>query len=128
MYSNKNAPPPFLAAATGKPTKLPMPTAEPAAASTKPILDENWSGLFCMAARFPQHNKDKKLGMFAELYDRHVLPTLLDFACGMKAINRQRQKVVPKATGLVLEIGIGTGLNMRHYDASKVEKIMEKFI
>jgi len=64
------------------------------------------------------------LGLLAKLYDRHVLPTLLDFACGMKAINRQRQKVVPKATGLVLEIGIGTGLNMRHYDAGKVEKII----
>ena len=64
------------------------------------------------------------MGLFAELYDRHVLPTLLDFACGMKAINRQRQKVVPKATGQVLEIGIGTGLNMRHYNADKVEKII----
>ena len=64
------------------------------------------------------------MALFAELYDRHVLPTLLDFACGMKAINRQRQKVVPKATGKVLEIGIGTGLNMRHYDAAKVEKII----
>lgn len=64
------------------------------------------------------------MGLLAKLYDRHVLPTLLDFACGMKAINRQRQKVVPKATGLVLEIGIGTGLNMRHYDAAKVEKII----
>ncbi|HEX4879815.1 MAG TPA: class I SAM-dependent methyltransferase [Limnobacter sp.] len=64
------------------------------------------------------------MSKLAELYDRHVLPTLLDFACGMKAINRQRQKVVPKATGQVLEIGIGTGLNMRHYDAAKVQKLI----
>lgn len=64
------------------------------------------------------------MGLIASLYDRHVLPGLLDMACGMKAIKRQRQKVVPKATGQVLEIGIGTGLNMRHYDAAKVEKII----
>lgn len=63
------------------------------------------------------------MGLFANLYDRHVLPGLLDCACGMKAINRQRQKVVPKASGKVLEIGIGTGLNMKHYDADKVESL-----
>src|SRR5690554_5691721 len=34
----RKAPPPPLVAATGKPTKLPMPTAEPAAARTNPSL------------------------------------------------------------------------------------------
>jgi ubiquinone/menaquinone biosynthesis C-methylase UbiE len=63
------------------------------------------------------------MGMFSNWYDRHVLPGLLDCACGMKAINRQRQKVVPRASGRVLEIGIGTGLNMKHYDASKIESL-----
>ena len=57
------------------------------------------------------------------LYDRYLLPYLLDFACGMKDIGRQREKVVPQAAGKVLEIGIGTGLNMAHYDKGKVEKI-----
>lgn len=57
------------------------------------------------------------------VYDRYLLPYLLDFACGMKDIGRQRDKVVPQAAGKVLEIGIGTGLNMQHYDKSKVEKI-----
>ena len=41
----------------------------------------------------------------------------------MKAITRQRAKVVPKAHGRVLEIGIGTGLNLTHYDASKVDTL-----
>ncbi len=57
-------------------------------------------------------------------YDRHILPTLLDFACGVKPVRRQREKVVPLATGRVLEIGIGTGLNMAYYDKSKVGKII----
>lgn len=62
--------------------------------------------------------------MIAELYDRHVLPYMIDFACGMKAMSRQRNKLVPKATGNVLEIGIGTGLNMRFYDRQKVKSLI----
>ncbi len=57
-------------------------------------------------------------------YERHILPYLLDFACGMKAVGRQREKVVPLAEGRVLEVGIGTGLNMQYYDKSRVGKII----
>jgi ubiquinone/menaquinone biosynthesis C-methylase UbiE len=57
-------------------------------------------------------------------YDRHILPYLLDIACGIKPVRRQREKVVPLAEGRVLEVGIGTGLNMQHYDRSKVTKIV----
>lgn len=57
-------------------------------------------------------------------YDRHVLPYLLDFACGLSPIARQRRKVIPQATGRVLEIGIGTGLNLAFYDRAKVERLV----
>lgn len=57
-------------------------------------------------------------------YDRHVLPYVLDIACGMKAVRQQREKVVPLARGRVLEIGIGTGLNLAHYDRTKVQRIV----
>ena len=64
------------------------------------------------------------MGKIAELYDQYLLPSLIDMACGMKAIGKQRAKVVHKAQGTVLEIGIGTGLNMRYYDSTKVEKLI----
>jgi ubiquinone/menaquinone biosynthesis C-methylase UbiE len=57
-------------------------------------------------------------------YDRHVLPRLLDFSCGMKAIRKQREKVVPSARGRVLEVGIGSGLNLAHYDLGKVQTLI----
>lgn len=56
-------------------------------------------------------------------YDRYLLPYLLDLACGIRPVTRQRDKVVPLAKGKVLEIGMGTGLNVSHYDAHKVSKI-----
>lgn len=64
------------------------------------------------------------MGRIVELYERHVLPHVLDIACSMRAFARQREKVVPLAKGVVLEIGIGTGLNIRHYNASAVSKII----
>lgn len=56
-------------------------------------------------------------------YDRYCLPLLLDFACGMKPIRKQREKILPLARGQILEVGIGTGLNLAHYDPAQVEKI-----
>lgn len=56
-------------------------------------------------------------------YERHILPRALDYACGMSAVGRMRQLVVPRAQGRVLEVGIGTGLNMRYYDQSRVTHI-----
>jgi ubiquinone/menaquinone biosynthesis C-methylase UbiE len=57
-------------------------------------------------------------------YERRLLPWLLDFACGIRPVWRQRQKVVPLATGRVLEIGIGTGLNLEHYDKTQVGQVV----
>jgi ubiquinone/menaquinone biosynthesis C-methylase UbiE len=57
-------------------------------------------------------------------YERHVLPYLIDIACGLRAVRRQRRKVVPSAHGTVLEIGIGTGLNLEHYDKARIERVV----
>jgi len=57
-------------------------------------------------------------------YERHVLPWLVDLACSVRPVRRQRRKVVPLAKGRVLEIGIGTGLNLEHYDKARIERLV----
>jgi ubiquinone/menaquinone biosynthesis C-methylase UbiE len=57
-------------------------------------------------------------------YDKHVMPRFINCACGTKPIMKQREKVVPLARGTVLEIGIGTGLNLPLYDASVVDRVI----
>lgn len=56
-------------------------------------------------------------------YARHILPRCLDKACGIGPIEKQRAKIVPLARGRVVEIGIGSGLNLPHYDPARVSSI-----
>jgi len=56
-------------------------------------------------------------------YARHILPCCLDKACGIGPIEKQRVKIIPFAKGDVLEIGIGSGLNLPHYDPSHVNSV-----
>ena len=56
-------------------------------------------------------------------YEDRILPRMLDFACGAGPILKQREKVVPFAEGRILEVGMGSALNLPFYDASRVEMV-----
>ena len=56
-------------------------------------------------------------------YQRHVLPHLISFAMSDKDLVAYRERVVSAALGRVLEIGIGSGLNVPFYRDS-VEEII----
>jgi len=48
-------------------------------------------------------------------YDRWILPRLVDIAMRNKEATRYRSQIVPHARGTVLEIGVGSGLNLPFY-------------
>jgi ubiquinone/menaquinone biosynthesis C-methylase UbiE len=48
-------------------------------------------------------------------YERKILPKLIEAACSQKPMRALRERYVTRASGDVLEIGIGSGLNLAHY-------------
>jgi ubiquinone/menaquinone biosynthesis C-methylase UbiE len=56
-----------------------------------------------------------------KLYDEYILPHIINFLCSAEAIQEQRRKVVPLAEGRVLEVGMGSGLNLPFYNRDKVD-------
>ena len=61
--------------------------------------------------------------MLQKIYDKYVCPHLINYAMQMKPFRKQREKVIPLASGRVLEIGIGSGLNFYYYSKANVSKV-----
>jgi ubiquinone/menaquinone biosynthesis C-methylase UbiE len=58
------------------------------------------------------------------LYEKFILPRLLDCACGLSVINEHRAEITQQASGLTLELGIGSGLNHQFYEQNKLISIV----
>lgn len=57
-------------------------------------------------------------------YGRHVAPYVVHAGCSAAAFSRMRQRMVPLAHGVVVEVGFGSGLNLPYYDACKVKQLV----
>ncbi len=58
------------------------------------------------------------------IYQRFILPHVIDLACGSRPVMRQRAAVVPAAEGVVVEIGAGSGRNLSLYRPERVRRLI----
>ncbi len=57
-------------------------------------------------------------------YGRHIAPRVVHIGCSADEFAAMRERIVPRATGVVVEIGFGSGLNLPHYDPRKVDLLI----
>lgn len=53
-------------------------------------------------------------------YEERILPHMIDKACSVGQVMKLRSQLVPRATGTVLEVGMGSGINLEFYDPKTV--------
>lgn len=56
-------------------------------------------------------------------YEDRILPHIIDCACSMGQVMKLRSEVVPRARGRVLEVGMGSAINLQFYRADQVEVV-----
>jgi ubiquinone/menaquinone biosynthesis C-methylase UbiE len=58
------------------------------------------------------------------IYSRYIGPKLVSCLCSMDDITAERERIIPLASGVVLEIGMGPGLNLPLYNPLAVTKVI----
>lgn len=58
------------------------------------------------------------------IYSRYIGPKVVSCLCSAENIANERERIVPLASGIVLEIGMGSGLNLPFYNPEMVTKII----
>ena len=56
-------------------------------------------------------------------YEERILPHLVDKTCATGQVRHLRSQIVPLARGRVLEVGMGSGLNLEFYNREQVELV-----
>ena len=64
-----------------------------------------------------------ELGIVVNFYDRWVLPPILDLVMRQTQLETYRREVIATASGRVLEVGVGSGLNFLLY-GKQVETVI----
>jgi SAM-dependent methyltransferase len=57
-------------------------------------------------------------------YSRYIGPKVVSCLCAADDIAAERERIVPLALGVVLEIGMGPGLNLPFYNPEQVTKVI----
>jgi ubiquinone/menaquinone biosynthesis C-methylase UbiE len=68
----------------------------------------------CLLRNFTVQMRNPE-GTIMGVYERWILPRLLDLAMRNRLLDDYRQRTIETARGLVLEIGVGSGLNLPLY-------------
>jgi ubiquinone/menaquinone biosynthesis C-methylase UbiE len=60
----------------------------------------------------------------ATFYQSRIMPYFIHGGCSMRTFARMRERIIPRAQGVVAEIGFGSGLNLPYYDSAKVSRLI----